>query len=208
MRLLAILPMLLLLVTQTAAQTAGSSLRGTLLVAGPQMAGSFFAETVILVVQNTPDGSLGVTVNRPTDLTVDDVLPDEFGAPARGYTVYAGGPVGLRRLSILVRSDDGRSDLDQILPHVAFTLSAPLFDAVLARGPDAGDVHVIAGVAGWDSGQLEHEIANGDWYIVPANEDLIFSDKPADLWQQLIDRLDGNEPNQKRRPRQSNSLAL
>jgi putative transcriptional regulator len=189
-RIVAIVFAIALFTTAASAHGSGSSLRGTVLVAASPLAGSVFAKTVILIVQNNDEGSFGVAVNRPTAMTLAQVLPGK-NASARNYTLYAGGPVEPRLLSLLVQASGDRRGLDKLAPDVAFTANALVFGKVIKSKPDAHKVRVIAGYAGWAPGQLEAEIARGDWHIVPAERGIVFSDQPKKLWHRLNERIGG-----------------
>ena len=59
---------------------------------------------------------------------------------------------------------------------------------IVAKGEE--EFRVYAGYSGWAPGQLDNEIARGDWHIVPAETRFIFDPQPAELWPELIQRVD------------------
>src|ERR1700716_994294 len=66
---------------------------GTLLVAPPTMWDANFRRTVVFVIDHREEGTLGVVLNRPSDVPVDDVLPNWGRHVAEPQAVFVGGPV-------------------------------------------------------------------------------------------------------------------
>ena len=86
------------------------SLKNHFLIAMPQMADPSFAETLTLICEHSPEGALGVVINRPTDLTLGEIFrqvgierPDSW--PQSQNAVYAGGPVAAERGFVLHSND-------------------------------------------------------------------------------------------------------
>jgi putative transcriptional regulator len=163
----------------------GASLRGHLLIATHQEDHTPFQRTVILVLRHGPSGAYGVVVNRPTHLTLKDVLPQRVQPKRQNLDVYAGGPVGLRQLSVLVRGHFAGKGIDQVMPHVAYTTRASAFHKLVGEAPDPKKTRVLMGYAGWGPNQLESEIARGAWQVEKASADKIFTGDPAKTWRRL-----------------------
>jgi len=147
----------------------GSLVEGRLLVAHPQLLDPNFVKTVIYIIEHSTDGAVGVVLNRPSGLTVRDVLPD---LPTLDPDlVFIGGPV---------------------TPEVAIGLApgvpAPeLVDIETDQGRDAVR-RVYSGYAGWISGQLEAELSEGAWFVVDPTPGDVFGPDPADLWDTVMSR--------------------
>lgn len=188
-----VLTCLLALAAATPAIAADSSLSGTLLVAERQLSGTSFARAVILVLEHGAGGARGLVLNRPSDATLADALPDRADDLAHDYRLHLGGPVRMQRLALLARTEDNEHGLRQILPEVAYTHAQGPFDAILAASPDPDAVRIFAGYAGWAPGQLENEIRRGDWLIVPARAEHIFPSAADELWQTLHEQATGGD---------------
>jgi putative transcriptional regulator len=167
----------------------GSSLKGRLLVATPALGDPNFDRTVILLLEHSDEGALGVVLNRPTDIDVGDPLPgwDRLaGAPS---VVFTGGPVAPDAVLCLAESsDDATPGLTTVADDIV------LVD--LNRDPDdlAGaltNVRVFAGYAGWGTSQLEDEIASGAWFVVDTVPGDAMSPDPGVLWQSVLRRQGG-----------------
>ena len=55
--------------------TRMDSVRGQLLIAGPALLDPNFWRTVVLVVEHSDDGALGLVLNRPSETTVGEAVP-------------------------------------------------------------------------------------------------------------------------------------
>lgn len=172
-------------VVAEAAATTFQSLAGQLLVAMPALADYNFSRTVTLVCEHNEHGALGVVVNRPLDMTLDEVLQqfalsttDELVA---GAHVYHGGPVQTERGFVI---HDGNGDFEgslRIGPDLAVTTSRDVLEAI-AAGSGPTRVLVALGYAGWAGGQLEHEMAENSWLSVPVDAGILFDVPAAERW--------------------------
>jgi putative transcriptional regulator len=171
----------------TAQQTVAA---GSLLVASPALADPNFMRSVVLVLRHDDMGTIGVAINRATSLSPVKVFP-EFSPALDGYmgTLYRGGPVGPARVLFLITGlaaavVQGPELLDDLYVSVDPD-QLPEF-AALAEGPDG--LRLYAGHAEWEAGQLQEEIADGSWRVIPGNVDLVFGEAAA-IWEQAA-RLD------------------
>ena len=152
---------------------------GRVLVARAGLADSRFERTVVLLVEAAPEGAWGLIVNRPTDLELSRALP---GAGVLRGLLHFGGPVDPHRVLALVRTSRQIDESRPLLPGVRLCWSLEVLQAVAADGVDC---RVFAGYAGWGPGQLDAEIARGDWSMIDCDEALLFDrDGPA-LWELL-----------------------
>ena len=167
-----------------ASALAQSPAGGMLLVATPQLQDPRFAETVVLVLSHGRDGAIGVVVNRPTWVEPESLFPEEdFFRRYRG-TVYFGGPVARTSALFLVR-DGGLADGEPIIDDIHVTADVDEVRENLPSRTDERTLRIYAGYAGWGPGQLDSEIASGDWQVTPASGDLIFTPEPASLWREV-----------------------
>jgi putative transcriptional regulator len=169
---------------------------GRLLVATPLLDDPNFRRGVVLVVEHDPgEGTLGVVLNRPTEVPVDRVLPPWATLVTGPSVVFQGGPVALDSALALARvpgSDDplGWRALEGI-PAVSrlglVDLDAP--PEVLAA--EVTELRVFAGYAGWGAGQLRSEIEEGAWFVLPGEPNDVFIDDPEQLWRKVLRRQGG-----------------
>ncbi|MDQ3067799.1 MAG: YqgE/AlgH family protein [Actinomycetota bacterium] len=158
------------------------TLRGQLLVAAPILHDPNFHRTVIFVAEHSDEGAMGLVLNRPTDTQVDEALPDLSTLAGDGEPVYVGGPVALDSVLAIAELDDPEDASELLLGNVGFVQEA---DAPVLRG------RVFVGYAGWSAGQLEEEVEEESWLVLPAEADDLFSDDPDGLWSAVLRRQGG-----------------
>jgi putative transcriptional regulator len=165
---------------------------GSFLVANPELGDPNFSRTVVLMVHHDANGSIGIVINRPTSLSPAKTFPElAAGIGTYSGTLYRGGPVSPTRLLFLVRGLAAATVQGPEIVDKVFLAGDPesLADiARLAEGPS--ELRMYAGHAEWTSGQLESEIKRGGWRVVPATAELVFSEEPGKLWEQLLKRGD------------------
>jgi len=163
---------------------------GTLLVASPELTDPSFAKAVVLVLRHDTDGTLGVVLNRPTNLEPAKVFPELVGnVGSYDGKLFRGGPLAPTQLLFLVRglaaaTVTGPEVLDKVFLSVG---EDSLADMVrLADGTD--ELRAYAGHAAWVPGQLKAEIEAGGWQILDGSSDLVFDPEPGKLWMELEGR--------------------
>lgn len=157
-----------------------------MLVASPGLADPNFERAVVLVLEHSGEGALGVVLNRPSGLPVAEILATWADVVAPPSLVFHGGPVSTDSALGLVRTS--RADVLGIrrLPHDIglVDLDTPpelVSDAVTS-------MRVFAGYAGWGAGQLDAEIDEGAWFVVDPLPDDAFTTDPDDLWRRVLRR--------------------
>ncbi len=170
---------------------------GLLLVATPQLEDPNFRRSVVLLVEHDGDGgTLGVVLNRPTEVPVDRVLPPWAELVTGPAVVFQGGPVALENALALARLPGEDEPLGwRALDGGAEVARVGLVDLEAPPGLLAAELlqlRVFAGYAGWSPGQLRAEIEDGSWYLVPAEAGDVFAADPERLWQHVLRRQGGD----------------
>jgi putative transcriptional regulator len=158
---------------------------GVFLYASPGLGGGSFAESVVLLIRHEARGSMGLIVNRPTQIGVREAVKELGESLDLDLPLYFGGPVEATGVLALVRSAQPVRDATRPLPGVYLCHDlAPLKAA--ARRPEAAQrVRVYAGYAGWGAGQLEDELRAGVWVVAPGDAASVFTSDPASLWPRV-----------------------
>jgi putative transcriptional regulator len=169
-------------------RAAGRLEKGKFLVASRALQDPRFAQTVVLLVEYNADGALGVIVNRPTEMPLGDALPEVKELARRRDVVYLGGPVARERMLVLLRTRNEPPESLRIFGRVFASGSLSALRHSVTRGDG---VRAYAGYTGWGAGQLDREVARGDWLIGPADVDAVFAEHPTDVWDRLIERFAG-----------------
>ena len=164
--------------------------RGMFLLAAPRLADPRFAQTVVLLLEYGETGALGLVINRPTQLSLHDALVTP-PPNAAGHVVFSGGPVEHQRLIALLRSPAAVGDAQHVFDDVYASGSMEVLGLMLERDGQGEVVHAYLGYAGWSPGQLDAEIARGDWIVTPADAGSIFDTPSTDVWRDLMRRNAG-----------------
>jgi len=157
-------------------------LTAILLVAREDLPDPDFKDSVVLVMNNIGPAPAGVIINRPTPISISHLFPDLERLAKLQDKVYFGGPVQLATLSFLFRADTLPEHAIQVLDGVYVSTNLELLRKLLARDKPMDGLRIFIGHSGWLPGQLEAEIARGDWTLTPAKPDMIFERKSEHPW--------------------------
>jgi len=157
------------------------SFQGQLLIATPSMTDEQFARTVVLIIQDNPEGILGVVLNRPAPRQLQPFWHKIAGGRSFDARHLAlGGPLGGPVFA-----------LHQQLPLSEFIVSDGVFLATdsqaltkLTRGTQT-DYRIFLGMAGWSTDQLQQEIERGIWFVSGVDSEFIFDDS-SELWERAV----------------------
>lgn len=173
------------------------SLTGHLLVATPRLVDPNFARCVLLVLDHGFHGALGIVLDRPGGVSVDELLPQWKALATPPAEVFIGGPVARNALIGLVRRralSEGSATpagwrllVDDDRPVGTVDLSVDPAD----MGGTIEGARLFSGYAGWDTDQLEGEILEGSWYVLPAQARDPVSADPEGLWRRVLRRQGG-----------------
>ena len=167
---------------------AVDSARGQLLIAGPGLSDPNFWRTVVLIVEHSDDGALGLVLNRPSESTVGEAVSELEPLLDVDDPLHIGGPVQPSALIVLAEFDDTES-----AALIAFEDVGVLGGAVDAGTPlGVRRGRAFVGHAGWGAGQLEAELERGDWILEPAKRADAFTETPLDLWETVLTRKGGS----------------
>ena len=160
------------------------SLRGSLLIAGPDLFDPNFRRTVILVGEHTEEGALGVVLNRPSEVTVAEIAPPLAGLTGPDELLFFGGPVQPEAVVVLAEFDEPERAEMIVLDRIGFLIGEvdPSRTGPIARA------RAFVGYAGWGPGQLEAELAGSSWIVEPGRSDDVFVHHDEDLWRSAVRR--------------------
>jgi putative transcriptional regulator len=164
------------------------SVRGQLLVAGPALLDRNFWRTVVLIVEHSEEGALGLVLNRPSDASVGDTVPQLETLLAAEDPLFIGGPVQPSAVIVLAEFEDAADAALIAFGDVGVLGNGPPDE--LSVGVRSG--RAFLGHAGWGPGQLDGELERGDWILEPARLEDAFSDDALDLWADVLTRKGGS----------------
>jgi len=155
-----------------------------LLVARAELPDSNFKDAVVLVMNNIAPAPAGLIINRPTKMAVSILFPDLEGLAKLDDKLYFGGPVEITTVSFLFRAATQPEDAVRVSDGVYLSTDGELLRKLLAREKPMEGLRIFIGFSGWGPGQLQAEIARGDWKLEPADKDAIFERKSEHPWPQ------------------------
>ena len=157
-------------------------LTAILIKARAELPDPFFADSVVLVMNNLGPAPVGVVINRPTPLPVARLFPDLKRLAGLNDRVYFGGPVGIESVWFLFRAAKAPEHAVRACDGVYLSASRELLLRLLDRDKPMEGLRIFMGHSGWGPGQLESEIARGDWTLAHAEPDEIFSSRSEHPW--------------------------
>lgn len=155
------------------------SLQGQLLIASPALLDPNFAHSVVLLVQHSEEGALGVILNRPSKTTIRRAWEEVRSTPCVHDTpLHLGGPC--QGPLMAVHRDAGSSEVE-VVPEAFFSADPETLERLVA----SSDLQIkfFIGYAGWGAGQLEQELETGSWEVLPARAKHIFG-VTSSLWEE------------------------
>lgn len=174
------------------------------LIAMPSMEDPNFSRSVTVICEHSKEGAMGITINQPTTMFVDEILsnyqsndgstcskketPSFIDALHSDALVYAGGPVQMDRGFILHDSKQQWDSTLSIDNDLKLTTSEDiLIDIAQGQGPK--NSLIALGYAGWSAGQLEEELANNAWLTVPYDANIVFNMPVEKRWQAAANKI-------------------
>jgi putative transcriptional regulator len=160
------------------------NLKGQLLISGGRLYDPNFRHTVVLIGDHGSWGAVGVILNRPLDVKVEDTVPALAELVDPGSPLFQGGPVEPHQAVVLA---------DVTAPGL---VDVPVFGSV---GFVTGEIpsgirssvqraRVYVGHSGWGPGQLEAELESDSWIVEAATAEDVFTLSPDAMWRRVLER--------------------
>ena len=159
--------------------------KGMFLVADRELQDPNFARSVVLLVDYGEHGAAGVIVNRRTDARLVDLLPETPGAEQVAGRVFLGGPVSPEGVLVLLRAEEPPEAARPVFDDVYVSSSREILEDLVR---DGATFRVFVGYAGWAPGQLDWELRQGGWSVLPADVETVFDEAPEDVWRKMMRR--------------------
>ncbi len=167
--------------------------KGMFLVATPNLHGTSFERTVILLTDYSPYGAMGIAINRPTQILLVEQLPElRESQNAENAHLFLGGPVHPFAILFLTRAPTVSDSNLHVFDNVFIGGTLPALKEALTHAPDKEkQVQTYSGYAGWGPGQLEQELERGDWFLANADVEDIFITPTERVWEKLMQLWSG-----------------
>ena len=165
------------------------SIRGQLLIAGPRLGDPNFWRTVVLIVEHNDAGAFGLVLNRPSETTVGEAVPQLAELVDPEDDVLVGGPVQQSGVIVLAEFEDPTDAALIAFEDVGIVGTS---SEVIEHSAGVRAARAFAGHAGWGPGQLDDEVERGDWILEPALRSDAFATDPSELWPAVLTRKGGS----------------
>ena len=170
-------------------ETAPSAVaKGVLLVASPSLNDPNFQQTVVLILEHGAEGTLGLILNRATNMLLSEALPGVAALKGTTHRLYAGGPVQRTVVLLLSRLKEPQPDMRSVFDSVYVGGTPEVLERIIRQATPTDRFRVFAGYAGWGPGQLGFEMLQGSWAVLPPESNL-FDRDPDTLWRDSLARL-------------------
>jgi putative transcriptional regulator len=169
----------------------GADLAPGLLIAMPQLVDPNFTRSVVLMIEHTDEGSLGLVINQPHPILASHLL-DDLSMPWGGdpdAVVWSGGPVQRNTGWVLYEPPPGFDEDDdagtiRIVPGIELSRSPQRLRALAAKPPSR--LRLLLGYSGWGPGQLAREMAHGSWLHADLDADIVFDPDADAMWTAAV----------------------
>ncbi|HEY0880432.1 MAG TPA: YqgE/AlgH family protein [Archangium sp.] len=169
------------------------SLAPGFLVATPHLADSNFARAVVLVIEHTPKGAMGLIINRTAPLTFKDLARSQELQVAQSkvnHALFHGGPVEPYR-GFVLHDSCSIDERNEVIPGLYLSTTSHALSPLLMD--EKATVRFCLGYAGWGAGQLEKEVREGSWLYTEGNPRTVLREEPSRVWDAAIKSM-GIEP--------------
>lgn len=162
---------------------------GTLLIAAPTLEDPNFRRRVVLLCDHSDQGSVGLVLNEPTDISLASIVEE---LPTFDREVYIGGPVQQNVLHVLHRHGDQVDGSLSVVDDLSWGGQIETIQHLLNVGhADPEELRFFLGYAGWGPMQLDDEIEAGGWILTRTDTDRLFEIDPDRLWRELLREMGG-----------------
>ena len=163
---------------------------GKLLISEPFMQDPYFKRSVILLTEHNENGSFGLIINKPIPMYLNEAIEN---APAFDSRLSLGGPVQKETLHYLHRLGDIVPNSTEVMDGVFWGGDFDTIKELIEAGKiQPGDIRLFVGYAGWAEGQLDSEMKSKSWIVAKAEKKLLFTEKPENLWNSILENMGGS----------------
>ncbi|MCB1734712.1 MAG: YqgE/AlgH family protein [Gammaproteobacteria bacterium] len=172
--------------SDTSPRVSHHGLDNHFLIAMPALSDPNFSRTVTYLCEHNEDGAMGLVINRPLEITLDEIFKHmgigDADPVVAAAPIYLGGPVQPDRGFVLHTPIGAWESTLRVTDDIGVTTSQDVLKA-MAEGKGPEHALVALGYAGWGTGQLEAEIIDNAWLSVPAESDIIFHLPSEQRWR-------------------------
>ncbi len=163
-----------------------------MLVAKPELKGSLFESSILLVRPIGGGRHIGFIVNKPTTATLGQLFPEHGPSRKADHPVYLGGPQQVNLVFALVERHGGKqADAMQITPELFLAVQEAAIDRIIEK--ESEHARFFVGMVSWAPGELDEELARGYWFETEPETRFLLRKKTDGLWDELRRREEDRE---------------
>ncbi len=160
---------------------------GKILISEPFLNDFYFKRSVVLLAEHTTEGSFGLIVNKPVDLSLNEVIKDFSDFDAK---VFIGGPVRTDSLFVLHTLGNIIPDSQKIIEGIYWGGNMELIkNMIINNNISPNNIRFYIGYSGWSSKQLNNELKEKSWVISDTEKEEILNHHPETLWKAIVRNL-------------------
>lgn len=158
--------------------------KGKILIAEPFLQGYHFSRSIILLTEHDDEGSMGLVLNKPLDVTLDKVIQQYDVKP---YHLTCGGPVSPDKL-FFIHTFENIPGAMKIIPGLYFGGDFDIIRTLIDNNLP-GKIRFFIGYSGWSPGQLTSEIEQNSWLVFEASIDKILLFSNDEFWKSTVKEM-------------------
>lgn len=164
--------------------------KGSFLIASPEIDAGIYFRSIVLLCEHTPSGSFGLIINKPVEIDLPEDLINVKTQANDRVGIRAGGPIQPNQMMLLHSAETLADHALKLLDGVYLGGDMQFLQEAMndASGPH---LRLCFGYTGWNSGQLEREFLNGNWFLAPGSATHVFETPPEKLWQSILREMGG-----------------
>lgn len=159
--------------------------QGMLLVATTNLHHSSFRKTVIFLTHYGMGGASGLAINRSSSILLNKAFPKIKEFSDAEQELFLGGPVHPNAVFVLTQTKQPQTGMQKIAKNIYFSSGIDAMQQKYTATANSSTAMAFAGYTGWSPGQLKSEIDRGDWLVIKADPNIIFSNNYKSLWESL-----------------------
>ena len=152
---------------------------------------SYFTNSLIYICEHNAEGSMGLIINRPINIDIKEFFESlklNIAPQTHQKKLLMGGPVNPGTVFILHSAERQWDSTIVVNKEINLSTSKDVLEAI-SEGKGPKDFLITLGYSGWNSGQLDDELSENAWIVVPAKFDLIFRTNSEDIINKLSKEL-------------------
>lgn len=160
---------------------------GKLLLSEPFLKDAYFSRSVILLAEHNEEGSYGLIINKPTHLSISELIED---FPAFDAPIYLGGPVNPNSVFYLHSLGNEIENCIKVSDNLFFGGDIEqIKELILINRIKPSDIKFYSGYSGWVPKQLDRELKEKSWVVVDYQNINFLENTPQVLWNNILKKM-------------------